>query len=133
MRSGPHASTVDQSTPIQTWGYDDTGIAENRHLTAADLDSAAPDHLLFVQHVSGHLAYVNTRVLTESGITSDSPDPQGGRIHRTPTGQPTGLLEEPGRYEPRTAGGPGPRIRCVPQGSSDRIASGSANGDHHDD
>ena len=37
-----------------------------------------------------------TRVLTESGITSDSPDPQGGRIHRTPTGQPTGLLEEPG-------------------------------------
>ena len=90
-----HAQGVDRRTPIRSWGFDDTGVRDDRHLTAADLDRVAPDHLVFIQHGSGHFAYVNSRVLREAGITAETPDPPGGRVHRGSDGDPTGLLEEP--------------------------------------
>ena len=72
------SARVAVDSPVRAWGFDDTGVNDNRHLTAADLDRAAPDHIVFIQHVSGHSASVNSRVLREAGITRDTPDPGGG-------------------------------------------------------
>ena len=51
----------------------------------------APDHM--VLHQGGPAGVVNTKALTYSGITRDTPDPPAGRIVKDPqTGEPTGML-----------------------------------------
>ncbi len=88
-----------QTTPKGEWicgfGYDDTKITEKRLLTCADLDEVVPDHPIFVQHVSGHIAMVNTLALRAAKLTKDSPDPTGGRHGRDPdTGELNGIIFE---------------------------------------
>ena len=39
--------------------YDDTKTSEGRKLTCEDLDSAAPNHPVFIEHRGGHTAYVD--------------------------------------------------------------------------
>lgn len=81
---------------IRAYGYDDTGIAERRVLTRADLDAAVPDHPVYVEHVSGHIAYVNTPALRLGRVDARTPEPAGGVIVRdSGTGEPTGELREP--------------------------------------
>ncbi len=77
------------------WGYDDTMIQENRHLHFRDLDAVAPDNPVFIQHASGHLSYTNSAALKLGNITGDTPQPEGGTIHKDENGEPTGLLMEP--------------------------------------
>jgi hypothetical protein len=79
---------------VRGWGYDDTLIAERRHLNRADLDDAAPANPVLVSHVSGHLAYANSPALAIAGIDSATPQPPGGEIERNERGVPTGLLKE---------------------------------------
>lgn len=88
--------TIGPGEWIKGWGFDDTLIAEKRHLTRADLDEALPDVPAFISHASGHLAYVNSKALTIAAIGPDTPQPSGGKIHKDRDGIPTGLLmEEP--------------------------------------
>jgi predicted amidohydrolase YtcJ len=77
------------------WGYDDTQIEEMRHLHRADLDKAAPENPVFIYHASGHLSYANTMALKLGNVTKNTPQPQGGTIHKDGDGEPTGLLMEP--------------------------------------
>jgi predicted amidohydrolase YtcJ len=64
--------------------------------TAADLDSIAPQHPVYLGAKSGHAAWVNTAALRLAGITASTPDPAGGSFQRDASGQPTGiLLEDP--------------------------------------
>jgi len=77
------------------WGYDDTMIRENRHLHRRDLDEAAPENPVFIQHASGHLSYTNSAALKLGNVTKDTPQPEGGTIHKDDNGEPTGLLMEP--------------------------------------
>ncbi len=90
---------VDLAQPGDGWligfGYDDTMIAEKRHLTRADLDSVSTARPVIAMHISAHMAVVNTMALERSGITAETPDPPGGEIRKDPeTGEPTGLLLE---------------------------------------
>ena len=85
---------TNRSEWIKGWGFDDTLIAEKRHLTRQDLDQASSENPVFIHHISGHLAYVNSRALQIAAIGSATPDPEGGKIHRDETGMPTGLLSE---------------------------------------
>lgn len=62
--------------------------------TASDLDLAAPHHPVYLTAKSGHAGWVNTAALRQCGITDSTPDPEGGRIVRNESGQPTGLLFE---------------------------------------
>jgi predicted amidohydrolase YtcJ len=75
--------------------YDDTKTNDGRPLTIADLDSAAPDHPVKIQHRGGHTAYCNSLAFQKAGIDDQTPDPPGGKIDHDPaTGKPTGRVAE---------------------------------------
>lgn len=75
-------------------GYNENFLPEKRHLTRYDLDQASTKHPMTLTHTSGHTAVVNSKALELSGVTRDTPDPQGGHIVRDENGEPTGVLEE---------------------------------------
>ena len=86
-------------TPEGEWilgiGYDDTLMLEQRHPTRHDLDRASTRHPVGVLHISGHLGVANTAALEVSGISAETPDPQGGLIRREDDSRrPNGVLEE---------------------------------------
>ncbi len=88
-------------TPKGQWilgfKYDDTKTAEGRKITREDLDVAAPDHPVYVNHRGGHTSYVNSLALKLAGVDEKTPDPPGGHIDRDPaTGRLTGGLRERG-------------------------------------
>jgi predicted amidohydrolase YtcJ len=75
--------------------YDDTKTSEGRKLTREDLDTAAPDHPVFIEHRGGHTAYVNSLAYRRTEITDRTPDPPGGKFDRDPaTGKLSGGLRE---------------------------------------
>jgi predicted amidohydrolase YtcJ len=90
---------IDESRPGSGWligfGYDDTMLAEKRHLTRDDLDDVSASRPVIAMHISGHMVVANSLALDRYGIDRDTPDPSGGEIERDPeTGEPTGLLLE---------------------------------------
>jgi hypothetical protein len=94
-----------KKTPKGEWivglGYDDTLLAEGRHPTRHDLDLMSAEHPIFLFHISLHFAVANTVGLEIANITSDTPQPEGGVVHKDEkTGEPTGLLEEGSAYFP---------------------------------
>ncbi|WP_456391535.1 amidohydrolase family protein [Nitratifractor sp.] len=77
------------------WGYDDTGIEEQRHPTRDDLDKVSTEHPIVIIHISGHLLSGNSKMLEVAGISAETPDPEGGVIQRKADGkEPNGVLEE---------------------------------------
>lgn len=88
-----------RATPPGRWirasGYDEVLLDEGRHPTRLDLDEAAPNHPVRLNHGSGHACVLNTIGLSHAGISSSTPEPAGGVIDReVETGDPTGLLLE---------------------------------------
>ncbi|HEV2106927.1 MAG TPA: amidohydrolase [Thermomicrobiales bacterium] len=81
-----------------TWiigrGYDQARLADQRHPTRQDLDAVAPDHPVILIRACHHIAAVNSRALALAGITSGTPDPDGGTIDRDAHGEPTGVVRE---------------------------------------
>jgi hypothetical protein len=75
-------------------GWDDSKLAEHRYITRQDLDLAAPNNPVYLDHVSGHLAAANSAALKLAGIGKQTPDPQGGVIERDQSGEPTGILKD---------------------------------------
>ncbi len=62
--------------------------------SAEELDRVAPDHPVYLTAKSLHAAWANSLALSAAGITIDFPDPAGGSIQRTASGQPGGILYE---------------------------------------
>lgn len=62
--------------------------------TAADLDPVSPAHPVFLRAKSGHAGWANSLALKLSGITRETPDPDGGQLLRDAQGNPTGVLLE---------------------------------------
>src|SRR5262249_5225461 len=54
--------------------------------------TAAPDNPVYLTRVDGHAALVNRRAMEAASLTRATPDPDGGRIIRDDSGQPTGVL-----------------------------------------
>lgn len=86
------------AAPAGEWvigsGWDNAKLAENRYLTRRDLDSVSPNNPVYLMHVTGHLAAVNSAALALGGITKATADPPGGVIERDPAGEPTGILKD---------------------------------------
>nr|WP_271214255.1 amidohydrolase [Rhodococcus wratislaviensis]GLK41786.1 hypothetical protein GCM10017611_86620 [Rhodococcus wratislaviensis] len=58
------------------------------------LNSVAPDTSLVILHNTGHVAYFNDVAARESGLTKDTPDPEGGSFGRDKSGELDGSAFE---------------------------------------
>jgi hypothetical protein len=58
------------------------------------LNAAVPDRPAFLENDSGHEGWANSRALAAAHIGRRTPDPLNGRIERTASGTPTGVLQE---------------------------------------
>jgi predicted amidohydrolase YtcJ len=58
------------------------------------LNAVSPNNPVYLEHVSGHAAFVNDAALKTAGITRDTPNPPGGEITKDASGKPIGLLNE---------------------------------------
>lgn len=63
-------------------------------LHRSQLDGIVPDRPVYMASADAHSAWLNSRALTEAGITADTLDPEGGEIERDEDGEPTGILRE---------------------------------------
>jgi hypothetical protein len=78
-------------------GWDHTAWPVKELPSRWDLDEVTAGHPAYFQRVDGHIAVANTRALQLAGITIASKDPEGGKIDRLETGEPTGILRETAR------------------------------------
>ncbi len=85
-----------KESPAGTWirgrGWDQNDWIRKEFPGKGILDAVSAGHPVFLSRVDGHAAWVNSRALELSGITRDTPDPEGGRILRGSDGEPTGVL-----------------------------------------
>ena len=58
------------------------------------LSEVSPDNPVLLTHASGHATFANARAMEMSGITSVTPDPDGGEILRDARGNPIGVFRE---------------------------------------
>jgi len=79
---------------IYGYGLDENLLKEGRPPLRYDLDEATTKHPVFLEHISGHMAVVNSYALKIAGITKDTPDPPGGIIERDTRGEPIGILKD---------------------------------------
>ncbi|MFQ8887684.1 MAG: hypothetical protein ACLR7Z_04320 [Bilophila wadsworthia] len=63
--------------------YNDSMVAEMRHLERADIDAACADHPVFVMHGSGHLAMSTRRRWKSATSMRTRRSPQAGRAKST--------------------------------------------------
>lgn len=73
-------------------GWNQTLWDENRFPTATDLDQVIPDRPVWLSRVDGHAGWANTKAMQLAQISSDTPDPLGGRIIRDTRSRPTGVF-----------------------------------------
>jgi len=75
-------------------GWDQSRWPDQKFPTRLILDEVSPDNPVFLKHVSGHIAVVNSQALKHAEIIPETKDPQGGQIERFEDGEATGLLKE---------------------------------------
>lgn len=97
---GSMAKEIPDGEWIRGYGYDDTSIYEKRHLTRQDLDQVAPHNPVFISHVSGHAAAVNSVALQLARVNEDISNPQGGHYGRDERGRLNGVLYEVAAMQP---------------------------------
>lgn len=79
---------------VEGWGWDQSKLHENRFPTRWDLDKVSPDHPIYLTRTCFHIAVANSKALEMAGITSNTPQPEGGEIVKDEKGEPTGVVLE---------------------------------------
>jgi predicted amidohydrolase YtcJ len=75
-------------------GWSEAAFLPSGQPTRELLDAAVPDRPAFLEDDSGHEGWANSRALAAAHIGAHTPDPLNGRIERTSSGRPTGVLQE---------------------------------------
>lgn len=92
MKVGERAQNVQKGKWIIGGRWDQTRW-ENANFPEHELVSkVSPNNPVYLTRVDGNSAFVNAKALELAGITSQTPDPVGGKIIRKPNGEPTGVL-----------------------------------------
>jgi predicted amidohydrolase YtcJ len=73
-------------------GWDQNDWPKQEFPTADALDALVTDHPVWVKRIDGHAGYANSAALRAAGVTRDAVDPDGGRILRDASGNPTGVF-----------------------------------------
>ena len=88
------AATLKAGEWIRGAGWDEAKFAERRYITAADLDSVAPNNPVWLQHTTGHYGVANSYAFRLAKVTAETKDPEAGIIVRDEQGKPAGVLKE---------------------------------------
>jgi predicted amidohydrolase YtcJ len=92
------AERVKQASPgelVSGSGWDQTLIGDGSVWPTRELiDSISPDNPVLLRRVDGHSVLINSFLIRESGITADTPVPDGGSVVLDEQGNPTGLFKE---------------------------------------
>jgi hypothetical protein len=85
-----------QETPegetIYGRGWIETQWPEKRFPNRRDVDQASDAHPIILERADGHALVANSAALAKAGVTRATPDPDGGRIEKDASGEPTGML-----------------------------------------
>ena len=77
------------------WNYDSTNLEDAPPaLTCWDLDEGFRKRPVVIYQKTKHAVVVNSAALIAAGITSSTPDPNGGIIERNTAGEPIGVFRE---------------------------------------
>lgn len=101
---------------IQGEGWDEGKLAERRYLFASDLDRAAPNNPVWLEHTTGHYGVANSVALQLAHITAATANPTAGTIDKGANGAPTGVLKEAAAMSLVTA--------LIPEYSHDQMRDG---------
>jgi predicted amidohydrolase YtcJ len=92
---GAIVTKVAADTPPDRWiqgrGWDQNDWDIKEFPTWRDLDGTE-SHPVYLRRVGGHAGWVNKTALELCGIMRDTPDPEGGKIIRDESGEPTGVF-----------------------------------------
>ncbi|HXI13069.1 MAG TPA: amidohydrolase family protein [Thermoanaerobaculia bacterium] len=91
-RIGARAAAKAPGEWIVGRGWDQNDWSSSDFPTRTLLDATVSNHPVWVTRVDGHAALANSAALKAAGIDRRSKDPEGGRIMRDPTGEPTGVF-----------------------------------------
>ncbi|MGD2154320.1 MAG: amidohydrolase, partial [Gemmatimonadales bacterium] len=58
------------------------------------LSAVSPDNPVVLEHASGHACFANAKAMEMAGITSETPNPDGGEIVHDAAGNPIGVFRE---------------------------------------
>ncbi|MBZ5610488.1 MAG: amidohydrolase family protein [Acidobacteriia bacterium] len=97
-------------------GWDEGKLAEHRYIYASDLDKAAPNNPVWLEHTTGHYGVGNSAALKLAHIDAATKDPPASTIDRDPEGRPTGVLKEEAATRLVT--------RLIPPYSHDQLRAG---------
>ncbi|MCY2985863.1 MAG: amidohydrolase [Planctomycetota bacterium] len=90
-----HAPNVPPGQWIVGMGYSARVLKEGRTPTIEELDTVSADRPVMIVDGSGHLASGNSALFKVTGITSETPDPNGGNFSRKADGKSLlGPMEE---------------------------------------
>ncbi len=119
-RLPPHSAVV-------ATGFDDEQVAEGRMPTRTDLDAILSARPILIYRHCSHVASANSSALDRAGLEDIVTDPPGGRLERSSSGRPTGVLLETaiglvaGVLEPDI---PGPTADQVSRTLNELVAAG---------
>ena len=91
---GRRAADTEPGQWLMGRGWDQSVWAGGAFPSAAQLDTVAGAHPVYLARKCGHAAWVNSLALEQVGITAHTEDPEGGEIVRDEEGKPTGILLE---------------------------------------
>lgn len=81
---GWHQEKWNQAPPNQVEGFP----------THQALSAVSPDNPVCLTHASGHACFFNAKAMELAGVTSSTPDPDGGEILKDAGGRPIGVFRE---------------------------------------
>ncbi len=90
-RVSAYAADIPAGEWIIGWGWDE-GEWANRYPTVERLSDRFPDNPVVLKSLHGFAVWGNSMALSMAGIDHSTPDPDGGRILRDASGNPSGVL-----------------------------------------
>ncbi|MBA2173325.1 amidohydrolase [Halobacillus locisalis] len=92
-----HAEQLSPGEWIIGDGWNENQWEEKRIIHKGELDDISSDHPMMLTRVCRHALLANSKAIEMAGITTDTPDPQGGVIVRDEAGETTGYFHDQGQ------------------------------------
>ncbi|MCK0099730.1 amidohydrolase family protein [Qipengyuania sp. S6317L1] len=89
-------ATFAQENPGRPWilgrGWNQEKWGLGRFPTAAELDAVVSDRPVWLERADNHANWANSLAMERAGVNADSKSPEGGRIIRDESGNPSGIF-----------------------------------------